>query len=619
MIVYHKFKDEFLHDVANGMIADIVEEAVEYFLHKRTGRSEYKSWEVSLEKMYHVLNDVQIPGDSGIAIEYNIPRTNNRIDIIISGYDSDVKPNIIVIELKQWDKIEVSDMDGIVSTRFSHGTVEHVHPSYQAWSYASYLENYNIYVYETRTGIYPCAYLHNYKSDGKINDPRYEFYINKAPIFTKGEVGELQNFVKQYIKIGDKKTLLYKIEKSELKPSKILAETLVSLLAGNKEFIMIDEQKIIYEESLKAIGQATKSKKKVIIVHGGPGTGKSVIAINLLVKMIADRELAQYVTKNSAPRAVFSSKLLKKYKKNYVNGLFKGSGNFFSLKNNYFKALIVDEAHRLNEKSGLYGNLGENQIKELIHAAQSTIFFIDEDQRVTLSDIGSEDEIKKYAEYYNADTKILKLNSQFRCSGSDAFLSWLDNTLQIRDTANILLEKTEHEFQIFDNPNALFDAILEKNKEKNSARVVAGYCWNWISKRHPELFDINFPEYGFNKRWNLTKDGSLWIDSPDSVSEIGCIHTCQGLELEYIGVIVGPDLIVRNNIVKSDPSKRAKTDQSIRGWRRLLDQNENYYAGILDTIVKNTYRTLMTRGMKACYVYFTDKETANYFRSRLNL
>ena len=617
MIVYHKTKMEFLKDVESGLIADIIDEALESILLRKTGKSEYNSWENSLQRMYHVLNDASIPNDSGIAVEYNIPRTSNRIDMLISGYDKDENGSLIVVELKQWEKIKVLQMDGMIGTWFQHGYSEHVHPSYQAWSYASFLEGYNTYIYSNKVGIYPCVYMHNYKLDGNINNSVYDEYIKKAPLYGKGQGEDLKNFIKKNIKTGDKKNVLNKIENSELKPSKILAETLDALLKGNKEFILIDDQKIVYEKALKLIKESTKTKKKVLIVHGGPGTGKSVVAINLLVKMISEPQMAQYVTKNAAPRAVFSESLLGKYKKNYVGGLFKGSGGYHELKSNLYKTLIVDEAHRLNEFSGLFGNLGENQVKELINTAHCTIFFLDENQKVTLKDIGTEEEIKKWAEFYNADVEVLELKSQFRCGGSNAYLLWLDNTLQLRETANSILYKNEYEFKIFDNPNALFKAIYEKNKEKNSARLVAGYCWNWISKKNPELMDIEFPQFKFSKQWNLSADGGLYINSPNSVHQIGCIHTCQGLEVEYIGVIIGSDMVVRNGEIIIDPTKRAKTDMSIRGWKNIIKGDKVGGMDTLNAIVKNTYRTLMTRGMKGCYIYCVDKETEEWIRSRL--
>jgi hypothetical protein len=327
--------------------------------------------------------------------------------------------------------------------------------------------------------------------------------------------------------------------------------------------------------------------------------------------------LTQYVSKNAAPRAVYENKLTGTFKKTVISNLFSGSGAFISTKQNTFDTLIVDEAHRLNHHSGLYSNLGESQIKEIINAARCSIFFIDEDQRVTLNDVGTFEEIKKWAPRFESEVTEMELSSQFRCNGSDGYLAWLDNTLQIRETVNSTLENIDYDFKVFDNPNELREAIIEKNKINNKSRMVAGYCWEWISKRSPGLYDVVIPEYDFKMTWNLTTDGSLWIISPESINEIGCIHTSQGLEVDYIGVVIGKDLSFKDGKVLTNPTARAKSDQSVRGYKKLIKQNPQDAKETLRAIIKNTYRTLMTRGMKGCYIYCVDEELANYFKRNL--
>src|SRR5690606_11936657 len=180
-------------------------------------------------------------------------------------------------------------------------------------------------------------------------------------------------------------------------------------------------------------------------------------------------------------------------------------------------ALIVDEAHRLTLKAGLYGNLGENQIADLIRSAHSTIFFVDDDQVVTLADIGTSSVIEEVAFEMGAGVTRLELASQFRCSGSDGYLAWLDDVLGIRETANPILDPADFDFRVIDSPTELHDLIAERNKERNRARVVAGYCWDWKSRRDPEVFDIEIPEFGYQRQWNLTQDHSLWLIAPTSV------------------------------------------------------------------------------------------------------
>jgi DUF2075 family protein len=408
---------------------------------------------------------------------------------------------------------------------------------------------------------------------------------------------------------------MYRIDQGRIRPSKQLADSLTGMLAGKQEFILVDEQKLVYETALYLSEIAEKEGKQVMIVEGGPGTGKSVVAINLLVELTKREKLTQYVSKNAAPRKVFEIKLSGSLTQSRINSLFKGSGSYIDTKQNQFDTLIIDEAHRLNEKSGIFSNLGANQVKEIINASKCSIFLIDENQQVTLKDIGSKDEIKKWASRAGATIHEYELPSQFRCNGSDGYLAFIDHLLQIRDTANYDLSDLNFDFQVMDSPEELFEIIKEKNNVDNKSRLVAGYCWDWKSKSNPTAMDIVIPEFNFSKQWNLTQDGSAWIIQPESINQIGCIHTCQGLEANYIGVIIGPDLIVRNGEVLVDPSKRSRMDQSIKGYKSLLAKNPELAKEKIKLLIKNTYRTLLTRGMKGCYVYCTDVETANYFKS----
>ncbi|SDR87430.1 hypothetical protein SAMN05216271_0625 [Halopseudomonas sabulinigri] len=618
MIIYQTDKQHFLDDVFKHDIEAIV---LDSFRH-RTGRSvskeEIRSWASSLNYMGKVLNDDAIPNDCGVAIEYMIPQTAKRVDFLLTGKNHEDKDCVVIVELKQWESARKTTKDGIVSTRFARGEAEVGHPSYQAWSYAALLEGYNEAVYDGGVQLRPCAYLHNYAdAKGPINDPFYADHIERAPLFLKGDAerDRLRQFIQQHVKYGDKGNTLFLIEGGRIRPSKSLADGLLGLLKGNQEFVLIDDQKLVYENALSHARAVREKGKRVYIVEGGPGTGKSVVAVNLLVGLTKAGMVAKYVTKNAAPRAVYEARLVGSYKKTYISNLFVGSGAFTETGSNEFDALVVDEAHRLNEKSGLYGNLGEHQIKEIINAARLSVFFIDESQIVTLKDVGKKETIRQWATELGATVIEDALESQFRCNGSDGYLAWLDNILQVRPTANDKLDVAEYDFRVLDSPTELKRLILERNRERNRARMVAGYCWKWPSKTNAAAYDIEMPEHDFQARWNLTKDGGLWMVSEDSAHEVGCIHTCQGLEADYIGVIVGDDLVVRDGQVITRPEKRASSDRSISGLKKLAKTDPELAQAKADAIIKNTYRTLMTRGMKGCYVYFTDAETAAFFRN----
>lgn len=399
MIVYEGTKADFLVSVEADTIAVEIENNIYYKMNRHTAKNEFRSWENSLEYMYKVLNDHDIPKNAGVAIEYNIPQTSKRVDFLISGYDEKQNENVIIIELKQWDKLEeVEGCDGL----------EH----------------------------------------DPLDATRYKVYMEDTPAFTRGEVSLLREFIKKSISTGDNKEIIYKIENGKIKPSKSLQDSIAGMIKGNKEFIMLDEQKVVYEEIIRLSKKCQKEKKKhVIIVKGGPGTGKTVIAINLLAQLTCENQFCQYVSKNSAPRYVYSQKLKGEMKKSSVDNMFKGSGIYTNVADGIINTILVDEAHRLNAKSGMYQNLGENQIKEIISAANCSVFFIDESQRVTIKDIGSVEEISKWGKNFGAEISKYDLVSQFRCNGSDGYLAWLDNVLEIRETANYDMEEINYDIR----------------------------------------------------------------------------------------------------------------------------------------------------------------------------
>ncbi len=615
MIVYSATKAEFRDDVKQNRIETAILAEFERRLGHSTGHAEVESWKNSMVYMSNVLDDDGIPADAGVAIEYRIPQTAKRVDFILTGRNAENHGAAVIVELKQWSDVQATDMDGIVRTFVGGGVREVTHPSYQAWTYAALLRDFNENVQKAAIALRPCAYLHNLNSPDAIKDPRYTDHVLKAPAFVRTEAAKLTAFIKTHIRHGDNRQLLFQIENSRIRPSKNLADELASMLQGNQEFVMIDDQKLVFERALDLVRQARGKDKHVLIVEGGPGTGKSVVAVNLLVRLTEQRLLTQYVTRNAAPRAVYESVLTGSFKKSHITNLFSGSGAYTATDPGTFDALIVDEAHRLNEKSGLYQNLGENQIKEIIEAARCSVFFIDEDQRVTWKDVGTTAEIERWAGRCGATVHRMELQSQFRCNGSDGYLAWLDHVLQIRPTANEDLEGIHYDFRVCQTPNELMALIEEKNAARNKARAVAGYCWDWITKKpeRSEEYDIVLEEHGFRRRWNLSVDGSLWIRKPDSVKEIGCIHTCQGLEVDYVGVIVGPDLVVRDGRVVTRAEERSGMDSSIKGYKTARKANAAEADARADRIIKNTYRTLMSRGQKGCYVYCTDPETAAYF------
>lgn len=623
MIIYSGTKRNFIDDVVNDRIAGQIEELIYKKMGKRTLSNEFKSWDNSLQYMEKVMNDTEIPDDVGVAIEYNVPQTSKRVDFIVSGYDSLGFSNVVIVELKQWTELSAVESSNALVEKvetYTGGALRQVvHPSYQAWSYAQLIKDYNKTVQDENINIRPCTYLHNYRRkdiNDPIDDDRYKEYLDNAPVFTKGDAVKLRSFIKCFIHKGDNIDLIYRIDGGKIHPSKSLQDSIASMMKGNQEFIMIDDQRCVFEDIVKASQKCQKDgKKRTVIVEGGPGTGKTVVAINLLAELTKLDQVVQYTSKNSAPRDVYAQKLAKTMKKASVTNLFKGSGCYYEAENGIVDTILCDEAHRLNEKSGLFSNKGENQIKEIIHAAKCSVFFIDESQRVTMKDIGSVEEIEKWATYYGSEVTKTELVSQFRCDGSDGYLAWLDNVLQIRETANYDIGELNYDFRVCDTPQEMFELIKERNKEDGKSRVVAGYCWEWpkAGQSDPNYHDIIIGD--FEMSWNLANYTFALDDN--SINQAGCIHTTQGLEFSYVGVIIGNDLRNLGGIMITDYTERASTDQSIKGLKKLFSEDPGAGEKKQDEIIKNTYRTLMSRGMKGCYVYCCNEGLAKYLKEKI--
>lgn len=640
MLVYSKTKKDFTEDVRDRDIGSIISEAFLQKAGRRASPSEVSAWINSLQQMCNVIAVPEIDDDIGVAVELQIPRSGKRIDVTLSGFDERGRQQVVIVELKQWSTAERTDKDAIVRTALGKGMRETTHPSYQAWSYAALLNDYNEEVYSTGMGVSACAYLHNYGADDVIRHPFYQEHLDRAPVFLKHAEDKtaLRKFIQRHLARGDRGAALYQIVNGRIRPSKQLADAVLSMLEGNEEFTLIDEQKLAFEQAMALVQEAQHGRKQVLIIEGGPGTGKSVVAINLLATLTGRQQLnGRYISKNSAPRSVYQQKLVGHSNKSRFSQLFDGSGSFIGLPSNTLDFAVVDEAHRLTEKSGLFSNLGEHQVREIIHASKASIFFIDEAQQVTMQDIGRIETIEHHARALGAEVHREVLQSQFRCAGSDGYLEWLDSLLGIAAphvaSANLgpaalsasdsgqFLSKAigsarfgDFEVRTMSSPEALFDEIVCRNASHRS-RVVAGYCWPWRSKKDPSATDIHIGS--FRKQWNLGTDGSLWIVAPHSVDQIGCIHTCQGLEVDTIGVIFGPDLVVRDGVLITNPLARDRHDKSIKGIKKMLKADPARAQALADRIIKNTYRTLMTRGMKACLLFSADPETNDWLRQQV--
>jgi hypothetical protein len=252
-------------------------------------------------------------------------------------------------------------------------------------------------------------------------------------------------------------------------------------------------------------------------------------------------------------------------------------------------------------------------------AAKVSVFFIDDKQTVRPNEIGSTEYIRIHAEGVQAELSEFDLEIQFRCAGSDGFINWIDNSLGVRRTANVIWEGNENfEFRIVASPHELEALIRQRAAEGYSARVAAGFCWPWSVPRADGTLvedvvigDYRRPWDAKPGRWKLAPGippAALWATDPAGIDQIGCVYNIQGFELDYVGVIWGLDLTYDLDSQQWVGDKTHSADAVVkRSKERFVD------------LVKNTYRVLLSRGMKGCCIHFMDRDTERFIRSRMEV
>lgn len=616
MIIYQNDVFGFREAVDRNTIVREIEQNFREVYGRGVSAPEKAAWNNSLRFMETALRKAQIPDDGGVLVEYNIPATSKRIDVIVSGHDEEGNANFVIVELKQWSEARSSSKEDLVVTYVGKNYREVAHPSYQAFSYKAFLSDMNQAITDHNLNPFSCAYLHNYpkKDPEPLLAEQYLEIIRDTPVFFQNDTERLNDFLRRYVGKGNGKQILYQIENGRIRPSKKFIEYVTGLFEGNREFTLLDEQKIAYSNILEYAKSG--DRKTTIIVDGGPGTGKSVVAMNAFASLLKMEKNIQFVAPNASFRATLVHMLAssKRHKKSRLNHMFSGSSGYVNVLDDEFDVLVVDEAHRLKKK-GAYMYRGESQVEDVIRASRVNVFFVDDRQMIRPDDEGSVERIIRGAEKYSSRVVRVHLNAQFRCSGAEGFINWMEHTLQIRDTANFDgWDEEAFEFGIVEDPNILAEIIREKRKEGHKARLLAGFAWPWTGEKDgnpdAEVQDVDIPECHFSMPWNSRRDQYSWPIDDSKAEQIGCVHTSQGMEFDYVGVIIGNDL-------KYDPSSRevyaSYNDYYDRTGRKGLKNDPDG----LTRLIKNIYRILLSRGMKGCYIFCRDRNLQEYIRGRI--
>lgn len=621
MHLYTGTSGEFVSDATQNLIADKISKSFFETLRYEAPKSEVASWRNSLRAMADAIQLAELH-DHGVVVEWQLPLASRRLDVLISGNTLEGQANAVIIELKQWGESFPSTASECVLTFIGGRQREVLHPSAQVGGYHRYLKDTHSSFSEDGVGLQACSFLHNMirDDDDEVFSPRHSDLLQAYPVFAGDQISLLAAHLDERLGGGGGVPVLHRILAGKYHPSKKLLDHTAQMIKGEPTYILLDEQRVVFNTVIaKVAEQHEKTTNSVFIIDGGPGTGKSVIALNLVAELSANGYITDHATGSRAFTSVIRKKVGSK-----ASAQFKYFNTYLNADPDTLDVLVCDEAHRIRESSNSRFTKKENrssrpQIEELIDVAKVTVFFIDDLQVVRPGEVGSKDLIKYHTQKMGAELFEYELDIQFRCGGSDSFISWAENTLGLRRTVNVLWDgDADFDFDIVDSPAELEALINQHSAAGASARLVAGFCWPWSDPSDDGTLveDVRLPDWSMP--WNA-KSGAkglakgiprsdFWASDPGGVNQVGCIYTAQGFEFDYVGVIFGRDLVHRGRdgwIGQHEFSKDGFVKR---------EKNQDRFT----ELIKQTYRVLLTRGMKGCYVYFEDQATRAFFESRVD-
>jgi hypothetical protein len=547
------------------------------------------------------------------------------------GKDESDADNMVLIELKQWSTVKALEDEGNFVETYTGGDNRVVaHPAQQTKGYDGYLKSFIAeFEKENPLILFSCSYCHNYKKTDDVGlfAPVYQEIIKDYPVYTEEDTIFLADKIKSLLSKGDGFEVFNRFMQSEIVPSKKLLENVSKIIDNKVVFSLLNEQLVAKNLIWSKIRKAQTGSKAVVIVHGGPGTGKSVIALNLLADA-AKKKLKTFYACKSKPFVSGLSYIVGHDAEKLISNLNRFIPS--KVKENEGDLVLIDEAHRIGKTSNNQFTKADDrtdmpQIDQIIRFAKTSVFFIDDMQNIRSADIGSADLIRETAKKFDCSIDEVTLETQFRCMGSNNYLAWLESVLGHTDDQRSFADSKKFDFKIFDTPEKLYAALLEKEAEgiKNSplkgnfSRIVAGFCWPWSQKLDVKgelVKDVVIGDFAmpWETHGKITPPKGYakwyeWAYKPEGIKQVGCIYTAQGFEFDYIGVIIGNDLKYNPDTNRLEGDITATADPMLR-------RNQDNF----DKYVKNIYRVLMSRGMKGCYIYCTDKGTQEYFKNKLS-
>jgi DUF2075 family protein len=599
-----------------------IEQMTEQMLYRHLSRpspAEQRSWARSIPALTRDLVDAGL-GNAEVLLEQQLPLTSRRVDAIVAGnHPQTGRPSYVIVELKQWSSAEIFEDNPSLVLIDGYGRDPRIHPLEQVAGYCEYLLDFTPVLSDQDAHLTGIAYLHN-ATDFAIQELRDHPAAERMHLISGDRRNELIDILRSQIDSGisgtDSADLLLNAREA---PSRQLLTVAAAEIQDREQFVLLDEQRVAYNFVLHAVEKArTDDNKRVVIVSGGPGTGKSVIALSLLGELARQGRTVLHATGSRS----FTQTLRKiaGHRSTRAKALFKYFNSFMEAEKNGLDVLILDEAHRVRETSAsrwtrASARTGRPQVDELINAARVPVFLLDEHQTVRPGELGSIEEITAFAESQGLPVQLIRLDDQFRCGGSQAYVEWVLRLLGLSPGGPIPWAGDDHfTLRAARSPQEIEAAMQRENGRGYTARITAGYCWPW-SEPNPDGTLVDDVVIGSWRRpWNLKGDRSiggappsaLWATDPAGFGQVGCVYTAQGFEYDWNGVIFGPDLVWRKD--RWVTQRSASKDPDFRSLKSVPPEE-------FDRLVRNVYKVLLTRGMVGTVLYSTDPQTQEFLEA----
>lgn len=604
-----------LAQIAANTLVPTMTEQFAFAYGYRPSPAEQRSWERSLSVLTGDLHDAGLDRVE-MLLEYQLPLTSRRVDALLCGVHPRTREtSYVVVELKQWS--HAAPVEGTDDVVLDDGRGRRLHPGAQVAGYCDYIADFNAALGGTTDRLSGVAYLHNADDDGIAGLWDYA-QSRTSRMFTGQRRGEFLAFLKSALAPDAGADAADALLNAAIKPSKQLLDLAAEEIQNREQFVLIDQQQVAYSMVMRAVERARgATTKEVVIVTGGPGSGKSVIALSLLGELTRQGRTALHATGSSAFTQTMRKVAGRRAPR--VKSLFKYYNQFIDAEKNGIEVLINDEAHRVKETStNRYTpasvRTGRPQVEELIDAARVPVFLLDEHQVVRPGERGSVHDIRSAAEGMGCDVVQVDLDDQFRCGGSRTYEKWVLRLLGLERGGPVEWRGDDYfELDVATQPTEMEDRLRALVNQGYSGRISAGYCWDWSKPKADYLFpDVKIGVW--ERPWNNPKDtrvGSapgrpFWASDPDGFNQVGCIYTAQGFEYDYSGVIIGPDLVWRTD------HWEARRERSRDSQVRRAEPDA------FDRAIRNTYKVLLTRGMRGTLVYSTDAETQELLSSLIH-